>query len=61
MTPALLRALREDDGVALVEYGIITAAIALVAVASLQLMGITINGLFANLTGNWSAAAESGR
>ena len=61
MTFAPLRVLVEDDGVALVEYGVITAAIALVALGSLQMMGITINDLYANLSANWAHSAESGQ
>jgi Flp pilus assembly pilin Flp len=61
MTCAPLRVLCEDDGVALVEYGVITAAIALVAIGSLQMMGVTINDLFSNLSANWTSSAESGQ
>jgi Flp pilus assembly pilin Flp len=61
MSFAPLRVLCEDDGVALVEYGLITAAITMVALASLQMMGLSINTLFTGLTANWAHAAESGQ
>jgi Flp pilus assembly pilin Flp len=61
MTFAPLRVLCEDDGAALVEYGLITAAITVVALGSLQLMGISINTLFTNLSTSWMSSAESGQ
>jgi Flp pilus assembly pilin Flp len=61
MSFAPLRVLCEDDGVALVEYGLISAVITLVALGTLQLMGLSINDLFTNLTANWSSSAESGQ
>ncbi len=61
MTFAPLRVLREDDGVAVVEYGLITAAIALVVIVTLQLTGVALDNAYSTLVSNWSAAAESGQ
>jgi Flp pilus assembly pilin Flp len=61
LSAAFLRAFIEDDGAAIVEYGLITAGISIVAVMALQLMGVSLNSLYAGEAANWSAAAQSGQ
>jgi Flp pilus assembly pilin Flp len=61
LSAALWRVFREDDGAAIVEYGLITAGISIVAVVALQLMGVSLNSLYASEAANWSAAAQSGQ
>jgi Flp pilus assembly pilin Flp len=61
MSVALWRVLSNDDGAAIVEYAIITAGISVVAIMALQLMGVSLNGLYAGVAANWSAAAQSGQ
>ena len=61
MIATLARLLTEDDGAAIVEYAIITAGIAIVAVTALQLMGVALNDAYAETAANWSSAAQSGQ
>ena len=60
MRSAPLRVLVEDDGAALVEYGIILAALVMTAMGALQLMGLSLNTLLRNTTASWSSASNSG-
>jgi Flp pilus assembly pilin Flp len=61
MNAALLRVAVDDSGAAIVEYAIITAGISVVAISALQLLGVSINALFAGAAANWTAAALSGQ
>jgi Flp pilus assembly pilin Flp len=61
MSVALWRVFSNDEGAAIVEYAIITAGISVVAIMALQLMGISLNNLYAGEAANWSAAAQSGQ
>jgi Flp pilus assembly pilin Flp len=61
MTSALVRLFTEDDGAAVVEYAVITAGISVVAVTALQLMGVSLNDLYASTAANWTSAAQSGQ
>ncbi len=61
MIASLLRVLRDDDGVALVEYGIITAAISAVAITALQMTGTSLNTLYSDLVSGWTQTANSGQ
>jgi Flp pilus assembly pilin Flp len=45
MTPSYLRALRAEDGQALVEYGLILLLVATVTVGVLQTLGTSIDSL----------------
>jgi Flp pilus assembly pilin Flp len=58
---AFARLLRDDDGAAIVEYGIILAGISLSSIVALQMMGISINSLYSNLVANWTSSANSGQ
>jgi Flp pilus assembly pilin Flp len=61
MTAALWRVLRDDEGAAIVEYGLITAGLSLVAIMALQLMGASLNLLYAGEAANWVYSARSGQ
>lgn len=61
MKTAFVHVLADDDGAALVEYGIITAGIALAAMGALQAMGVSIDTLMTNTVAHWSSAARSGQ
>ena len=43
--------LRRDDGATMVEYGIMTALIAAIAVAVVQVLGLDVRGLFESVPG----------
>jgi pilus assembly protein Flp/PilA len=40
---------KNDDGAALVEYGMLVGLIAVVCIAAVQTLGITISGVFATI------------
>ena len=61
MTVAPFRVLADDGGAAIVEYAIITAGISVVAIAALQAMGISLDGLYSNVVANWTSSARSGQ
>jgi Flp pilus assembly pilin Flp len=62
MTLALIaRLLTGDDGAAIVEYAIVTAGLSVVAIAALQLTGVSLNDLYAATAANWTTAAQSGQ
>jgi Flp pilus assembly pilin Flp len=61
MTSVFARLFVEDDGAAVVEYAIITAGLSVVAVTALQLMGISLNDLYASSAAGWTSAATSGQ
>jgi pilus assembly protein Flp/PilA len=45
----LTNVLTNEDGATLVEYGLVVALIAVVAIASVTLLGKTITGIFTNI------------
>ena len=49
---ALNRAMKREEGQGLVEYGLIIAAIAVLAVGALYILGGHIQGLFTNISSN---------
>jgi Flp pilus assembly pilin Flp len=61
MNAVLSRVLFDDSGAAIVEYAVITAGLSIVAITALQLMGISLNDLYANEAANWTSAAQSGQ
>ena len=50
MTMALRRLLRDETGAAMVEYALLVALIALVAIVGVSAMGTSINGQFAKIS-----------
>lgn len=48
--------LREEDGVTAIEYGLIAALIAVVIIASLQLVGTNLDAVFNFIAGELGAA-----
>lgn len=46
----LKRLIREDDGAAMVEYGLLVALIAVVAAVGVAILGGRINTLFSGIT-----------
>jgi len=51
MFTSLISLLREEEGATMVEYGLLVALIALVALGAVQTLGINLSQLFVN-TGN---------
>jgi pilus assembly protein Flp/PilA len=49
---AVLSVLRDDEGQALVEYGMILALIAVVCYAAVQTLGLNINAMMTGLAGD---------
>jgi pilus assembly protein Flp/PilA len=49
MFRSLSSMLREEDGASLVEYGLLVALIALVALGAVQTLGINLSSLFTNV------------
>jgi pilus assembly protein Flp/PilA len=49
MFVALTSMLREEDGATMVEYGLLVALIALVALAAVQTLGVNLSSLFTNV------------
>ena len=47
---------KNDEGAALVEYGMLVGLIAVVCIAAVQLLGTTINGVFGTLNAALTAA-----
>jgi pilus assembly protein Flp/PilA len=48
--------LKDDSGAALVEYGLLVGLIAVVCLASVQALGITISGVFNSINVSLTAA-----
>jgi pilus assembly protein Flp/PilA len=46
------RFVKQDDGAALVEYGLLVLLIALVAIVAVKLTGTKVNSAFNNIQGN---------
>lgn len=49
MFTTLASMLREEDGATMVEYGLLVALIALVALAAVQTLGLNLSSLFTNV------------
>jgi pilus assembly protein Flp/PilA len=49
MFTTLTSMLREEDGATMVEYGLLVALIALVALGAVQTLGINLSSLFTNV------------
>jgi pilus assembly protein Flp/PilA len=47
MRPLVTRFAKNDEGAALVEYGMLVGLIAVVCIGAVQALGITISGVFA--------------
>jgi len=50
------RFVKNDDGAALVEYGILVGLIAVVCIAAVGTLGTTIDGVFTTINADLSAA-----
>jgi Flp pilus assembly pilin Flp len=61
MIGAFRRVLSDDQGAAIAEYALVTAGLSLVAIMALQLMGVSLNSLYAGEAANWTSAAHSGQ
>ena len=48
--------LKDESGAALVEYGLLVGLIAVVCLAAVQALGLTISGVFANINGALTTA-----
>lgn len=48
MFTSLISLLREEEGATMVEYGLLVALIALVALGAVQSLGINLSSLFTN-------------
>lgn len=49
MFTTLIAMLREEDGATMVEYGLLVALIALVALGAVQALGINLSSMFTNV------------
>jgi pilus assembly protein Flp/PilA len=56
MPKLVSRFVKNDDGAALVEYGILVGLIAVVCIAAVGTLGTTIDGVFTTINADLSAA-----
>jgi len=56
MRKLVSRFVKNDEGAALVEYGLLVGLIAVVCLAAVQTLGNTINAVFTNIDTNLTAA-----
>ncbi|MFZ0036795.1 MAG: Flp family type IVb pilin [Candidatus Acidiferrales bacterium] len=56
MKGLMLRLYREEAGQDLTEYALLLVLVALVAIATMQTLGSTISGVFANASSNLTSA-----
>jgi pilus assembly protein Flp/PilA len=56
MTKLVSRFAKNDEGAALVEYGILVGLIAVVCIAAVTLLGTTIQGVFNTINADLTAA-----
>jgi pilus assembly protein Flp/PilA len=56
MRKLMNRFAKDDEGAALVEYGILVGLIAVVCIGAVQLLGNTINGVFTTINVDLSGA-----
>lgn len=52
MLAAIKQLFREEDGATMVEYGLLVALIAMVALGAITLLGGNLNSLFNNVAGS---------
>jgi pilus assembly protein Flp/PilA len=52
MLTNLIVMIRDEEGATMVEYGLLVALIALVAIVGVTLLGSSLNGLFTNVAGS---------
>ena len=52
MLTTLNSMIRDEEGATMVEYGLLVALIALVAIAGVKLIGTGLSGLFTNVAGS---------
>jgi pilus assembly protein Flp/PilA len=57
MKTTLKRLWKEEEGQDLTEYALLMVLIALVAIASMQTLGVTISNVFSNAAGNLTTAS----
>lgn len=57
MKQALMDFWQDEEGAAMLEYGIIIALIAAVVIANIQTIGATLNTIFGNISSSLSAGA----
>ena len=60
MRKTFSRFVKNDDGAALVEYGILVGLIAVVCITAVTLLGTQINEVFTNITADLTAAGIKG-
>lgn len=56
MRNLLNRFVKNDEGAALVEYGLLVGLIAVVCIAAVQTLGVTINGFFGTINATLGGA-----
>jgi pilus assembly protein Flp/PilA len=52
MITKLIAMIRDEEGATMVEYGLLVALIALVAIVGVTLLGTNLNSLFNNVAGS---------
>jgi pilus assembly protein Flp/PilA len=52
MFKALIAMIRDDEGATMVEYGLLVALIAMVALVGVQALGVNLNSLFNTVSGS---------
>ncbi len=52
MLTTLTAMIRDEEGATMVEYGLLVAFIALVALVGVKALGAGLNGLFSNISGS---------
>jgi pilus assembly protein Flp/PilA len=56
MRNLVTRFVKNEEGASLVEYGMLVGLIAVVCLASVQALGLTVSGVFATINASLSAA-----
>ena len=56
MTKTLQAFIRDEEGVTMVEYGLMLALIAVVCIGAVQLIGTNLNNMFTTIAGDISGA-----
>jgi pilus assembly protein Flp/PilA len=59
LTQGIKRFLREDEGVTMVEYGLIAALIAVVCIVAITAIGTNLNSVFTFISGKLAAAVPA--
>lgn len=60
MMKHIVRFIKDEEGSAAVEYGLLVALIALLMAVGAQAMGTSLNGLFSGIAGNLAALTPGG-